>query len=391
MIGTAQPRRVGRGSPAFHTDSWLARKVAGILELAGIEINGVQPWDIQVHDRRFYRRAALQGTLGVGESYMDGWWDCDALDELVARVHKAQPYERLTSWPGFLLRAKSRLLNRQTRSRSVEVANEHYDLGNDLYCAMLDPRMQYTCAYWNRAGNLDEAQENKLHLICRKLHLQPGMTVLELGGGFGGLAHFMAAEYGCSVVSYNISHEQVEYARRLCSGLPVRVEERDYRECDGEPVKFDRVVAIGLCEHIGPRNYGRFFALARERLNGGGLFLLHTIGSNRSEWNTDAWIEKYIFPNGVLPSVAQLGNAASAGWIIEDLHNFGPDYDPTLMAWWENFDGAWPSLRAKYGDRFYRMWRYYLLASAGSFRARKMQLWQLVLSKGDIPRYECVR
>jgi len=286
---------------------------------------------------------------------------------------------------------KSRIFNRQSQSRSRIVAEEHYDLGNDLYQAMLDRRMQYTCGYWKDAKSLDEAQENKLHLICRKLQLAPGMKVLELGGGFGGFAHFAASEYGCEVVSYNISKEQVAYGREWCRKLPARFEQKDYREAAKEPEQFDRVASIGLCEHIGPKNYRAFFDLARRCLRDDGLFLLHTIGGNESETNTDPWVDKYIFPNGVIPSIAQLGAAMEGLWVVEDWHNFGPDYDRTLMNWWSNFDRAWPSLRSKYSDRFYRMWKFYLLGSAGAFRARKLQLWQLVLSKGDVPSYTPVR
>jgi cyclopropane-fatty-acyl-phospholipid synthase len=256
---------------------------------------------------------------------------------------------------------------------------------------MLGQRMQYTCAYWKDALTLDEAQENKLHLICRKIQLAPGMRVLELGGGFGELALFMAAEYGCEVVSYNISSEQVAYGRGLCKGLPVRFERKDYREAAKEEERFDRVVAIGLCEHIGHKNYRRFLEVAHGRLKERGFFLLHTIGGNQSVTSTDPWIDKYIFPNGVIPSIAQLASAMEGIWVMEDWHNFGPDYDRTLLAWWENFDRAWPALREKYGERFYRMWRFYLLGVAGRFRARKLQLWQIVLSKGDVPSYAPVR
>ena len=262
---------------------------------------------------------------------------------------------------------------------------------NDLYEAMLDRTMQYTCAYWKNASNLDEAQVNKLDLICRKIGASPGMSVLELGGGFGGLAYYLAAERGCRVVSYNISGEQVRYARALCEGLPVRFEEKDYREAVYEPVGFDRVVSVGLCEHIGYKNYRGFLALVHRMLKSGGLFLLHTIGGNASYTYTDAWIDKYIFPNGMIPSVTQLGRAMEGLWVVEDWHNFGPDYDRTLMAWWHNFNSAWPKLRDKYGERFYRMWKFYLLSSAASFRTRRLQLWQLVLSKGDIPGYVPVR
>jgi cyclopropane-fatty-acyl-phospholipid synthase len=372
-------------------ESAVSRKVAEILAMVDIRVNGGRPWDIQVHDERFYPRVLSEGSLGVGESYMDGWWDVDDLFEFCARVHTAELYRKVGALEIFWLAAKSRVLNRQTRSRARQVAEEHYDLGNDLYEAMLDRRMQYTCAYWRDARTLDEAQENKLRLICDKLHLAPGMSVLELGGGFGGLAHFMASRYGCRVVSYNISKEQVRYGRELCAGLPVRFEEKDYREAAHEADQFDCVVSIGLCEHIGFKNYRSFLELAHARLKDGGLFLLHTIGGNRSATSTDPWIDKYIFPNGMMPSIAQLGKAMEDLWVVEDWHNFGPDYEKTLLAWWDNFEDAWPQLRANYGCRFYRMWKLYLMESAGAFRARKLQLWQIVLSKGDIPAYTPVR
>jgi cyclopropane-fatty-acyl-phospholipid synthase len=382
-------------SPALfipqRTSSLAARKVAGVFALAGIQIGGHRPWDLQVHDERFYHRLLLGGSLAAGESYMDGWWDAEALDELCTRVHGANLPSMVAGWQVRWLALVGRILNRQRMSRAAEVAHVHYDRGNDIYQAMLDRRMQYTCAYWKDATTLDQAQENKLRLICRKLQLQPGMNVLELGGGFGGLAHFMASEYGCRVVSYNISSAQVSYGRDWCKGLPVRFELKDYREAAQESETFDRVVSVGLCEHIGQKNYRAFLELAHHRLSPGGLFLLHTIGGNASYTCTDAWIDKYIFPNGMSPSVAQLGRAMEGVWVVEDWHNFGPDYDRTLMAWWQKFDRAWPALRAKYGDRFYRMWKYYLLGCAGGFRARKLQLWQLVLSKGDIPSYTPVR
>ena len=371
--------------------SAAARKVTEILAFAGIAVNGPEPWDIQIHDERFFGRTLGEGSIGFGESYMDGWWDVAALDEFFTRFRRADLASKVHDFKTALLILKTRLLNLQTMQRAKTVAQAHYDLGNHLYQAMLDRRMQYTCAYWKDATTLDQAQENKLHLICRKLKLERGMTVLELGGGFGGLAHFAAKEYGCQVVSYNISKEQVAYGRELCKGLPVRFEQKDYREAARESSRFDRVVSIGLCEHIGYKNYRRFVQLAYDRLKDHGLFLLHTIGSNISYKYTEPWIHKYIFPNGLIPSLAQLTTAFERLWVTEDFHNFGPDYDRTVMAWWKNFDRAWPQLRSTYGDRFYRMWKYYLMASAGSFRARSLQLWQIVLSKGDVSSYTPVR
>ena len=366
-------------------------EVARLFSHAGIQVGGPNPWDLQVYDPRFYPRLLAGGATAAGESYMDGWWDAPALDEFCTRVHRADLAAMVGKWGAIGLALRSRIFNRQRRGRAADVARVHYDRGNDLYQAMLDYQMQYTCGYWQNAANLDDAQDAKLALICRKLGLTPGMTVIDLGGGFGGLARFMAARYGCRVVMYNISAAQVKFAREWCGGLPVRVEERDYRDAAGEPEPFDRVVSVGLCEHIGRKNYRGFLELARRLLKPGGLFLLHTIGGNRSWECTDGWIDRYIFPNGQTPSMAQLGEALEGLWVVEDWHNIGPDYDLTLMAWWRNFDAAWPRLEPKYGKRFYRMWKYYLLGCAGGFRARKLQLWQLVLSQGDIPRYAPVR
>jgi cyclopropane-fatty-acyl-phospholipid synthase len=256
--------------------------------------------------------------------------------------------------------------------------------------------MQYTCAYYGQDGSLDsldDAQRAKLELIARKLHLEPRMRVLELGGGFGELARYLAADHGCEVVSYNISTRQVEFARGICEGLPVEIRQADYREAADDPSQYDRVVSIGLMEHVGPRNYRGFFEIASDRLKQGGLALVHTIGGNRSREVADRWITKYIFPGGVIPSEAQIAGAKEGLFVLEDWHNFGPDYDRTLMAWEANFVEAWPDLRDRDGldERFYRMWRYYLNSCAGAFRARGLNLWQLVLSHGDIPRYEPVR
>ncbi len=254
-----------RGSSAARGSTAAAKKVAKIFAAAGVEICGRRRWDIQVYDERFYQRLLSDGALASGESYMDGWWDAEALDELCSRVHGANLAAKVGEWKTIWLALKGRIFNRQTKSRSAEVAQEHYDLGNDIYKAMLDPRMQYTCGYWKDATTLNQAQEDKLRLICRKVQLEPGMTVLELGGGFGGLAHFMASEYGCRVVSYNISEKQVAYAREWCRGLPVRFEQKDYREAESEAGGFDRVVSIGLCEHIGVKNYPAFFELAHQK------------------------------------------------------------------------------------------------------------------------------
>lgn len=363
-------------------------KVKELLKLADIKVNGKRDHDIQVKDPRFYNRVLAGGSLALGESYMDGWWDCKALDKFFFKILKAKLDQKIKPASLAFHVIKAKLLNQQTKQRSKKVAQDHYDLGNDLYERMLDKHMQYTCAYWKNAKNLDEAQENKLKLVCDKLHLKPGMTVLELGGGFGGLATYMAKHYDCNVISYNISKEQVKYAREKSKGLPVKFIQADYREAKGT---FDRVVSVGMCEHVGYKNYASFMKLAHDRLKDDGLFLLHTIGSNTSTKHTDRWIDKYIFPNSKLPSINQLSKAAEGKFIIEDLHNFGQYYDNTLMAWHENFNTHWNELKDKYGERFKRMWDYYLLSCAGSFRARAIQLWQFVLSKELVGGYTPVR
>ncbi|WP_038039601.1 MULTISPECIES: cyclopropane fatty acyl phospholipid synthase [unclassified Thioalkalivibrio] len=373
-----------------------SQQVTELLLSADIEVGGERPWDVQVHDERLYQRILAEGSLGTGEAYMDGWWDTERLDELFFRILQASLDDKVRT-PSVLGQVLlSWLGNEQSRRRSRRVAEQHYDLSNRLYEAMLGPTMQYTCAYYGPDGadaTLDEAQRAKLDLIARKLHLEPGMRVLELGGGFGELARFLAAEHGCEVDSYNISSQQVEYARGLCEGLPVDVRQQDYREAANESRQYDRVVSIGLMEHVGPKNFRTFFELARSSLKPGGLMLLHTIGGNVSRSSTDRWIAKYIFPGGVIPSEAQLTRAKEGLFVLEDWHNFGPDYDRTLMAWDDNFVAAWPDLKQSEGldERFYRMWRYYLLSCAGAFRARQLNLWQLVLSHGDLPRYEPVR
>jgi cyclopropane-fatty-acyl-phospholipid synthase len=371
-------------------------RVAALLRAADVEIDGGDPWDIRVHDGRFYDRVLAHGSLGAGEAYVDGWWDVEQLDEFFLRVHRAR-VDRELATAGMLAQvALSRLRNLQGRRLSRRVAHQHYDLSNDLYVAMLGRTMQYTCAYYGPDGGsstLDEAQDRKLDLIARKLHLRPGMTVLELGGGFGGLAFHLAKHHGCRVVSYNISREQVEFARTWCEGLPVEFRLQDYREAASDTAVYDRVASIGLLEHVGPKNYRHFFEIARSRLAPGGLAIVHTIGGNVSQTTTDRWIEKYIFPGGVIPSAPQITAASEGLLILEDWHNFGPDYDPTLMAWDANFRAHWPELRRNpaMDDRFYRMWRYYLNSTAGAFRARELNLWQLVLSRGDVPRYRPAR
>ncbi len=351
-----------------------------LLAGAGIVVDGTRPWDMRIHHPDTLDRVLSQGSLGLGESYMDGWWDCDRVDEFIARVLQARLDEQVGRplWWWTLLRA--RLTNLQSLSRAWQVARVHYDLGNGLYAAMLDPSMAYSCGYWAQAENLAQAQEAKLELVCRKLQLKPGMTLLDIGCGWGSLMLHAARHHRVQCVGLTVSREQMVWGQVQARGLPVRFELMDYREFNPEgKLRFDRVASIGMFEHVGHKNYGPYFAMVRRCMHEDGLFLLHTIGKNRSGAGIDPWIDKYIFPNGELPSIAELAGAAE-DFVVEDWHNFGADYDRTLMAWHQRFEAAWPRIQHRYDQRFYRMWRYYLLCCAGTFRARDNQLWQVVLS-----------
>ena len=365
--------------------------MADLLAKADVVVDGNDPWDIRVKDDRLFHDILLRKNLGLGEGYMRGWWECERVDELICRVLKSGTADRIRGCWKMLMRAlPAVLLNLQDLSRARIVAERHYDLGNDLFQGFLDPYMQYSCAYFkDMDGNPDtqrdeevaaalaRAQQAKMRLICEKLELGPGDTVLDIGCGWGGLARFMAEEYGCTVTGVNISRQQIAFAREFCAGLDVQIRELDYRLLDG---CYDKIVSVGMFEHVGPKNYSTFMHSAARCLKPDGLFLLHTIGSNCTDLNIDPWISTYIFPNGCLPSVAQVGRASEKWFVMEDLHNFGPDYDRTLMSWLRTFRRAWPDLSEQYGDRFRRMWEYYLQSCAGAFRARDIQLWQFVFS-----------
>jgi len=356
---------------------------------AGITIGGSALHDLVVHDPRFYTRLLRDGSLGLGESYMECWWDAPHVDQLVCKL--------LTAKLDVLVRhnykliahtLKAKLLNLQSVARAFQVGEQHYDIGNELYEAMLDRRMIYTCAYWRdeTVTTLDAAQEAKLELVCQKIGIKEGMRVLELGCGWGGFAKYAAEKYGAHVTGLTVSKEQVKIAQERCAGLPVEISARDYREASG---LFDAVISIGIMEHIGPKNYRTYMEVVDRCMKPNGVALVHTIAGNRSIKHMEPWFNKYIFPNAVLPTIATLGRAMEQLLVLEDLQNIGPDYDRTLLAWLANFEAAWPTLSSRYGDRFYRMWRYYLLTSAAGFRVRYTQLFQLVMTRTGTPQPDC--
>jgi cyclopropane-fatty-acyl-phospholipid synthase len=353
--------------------------VQDILWTAGIAINGHQPWDIQVHTEAFYRRVLHDGSLGLGESYMDGWWDCENLDEFFYRLIPLRPEDKIRKSRKLLFHALiERLRNKSCTSRAFQIGERHYDSGNELFRNMLDQRMVYSCAYWKEADNLYDAQEAKLELICRKLGIRSGDRILDIGCGWGSFAKYAAEKYGVHVIGITVSKEQANYGQELCKCLPVEIRLQDYRDINDT---FDHIVSIGMFEHVGWKNYRTFMKVAHRLLKDGGLFLLHTIGSKQSNITSDAWMEKYIFPNSIIPSMKQISAAIENLFVAEDWHNFGADYDKTLISWFRNFDSSWEGLKERYDERFYRMWKFYLLSSAGAFRARDLQVWQIVLSK----------
>jgi len=375
------PERESRGIAPRRLRS--ARDVlAQWLATADIRTDGSRPWDLKVHDERLWNRILADGSLGFGEAYMDGWWDAERIDDLVARAMYAAIDARLPSVREAWLALKARVINLQAPRRAFTVGERHYDVGDDLYARMLDPRMIYSCGYWREARDLAGAQEAKLDLVCRKLRLERGMRVLDIGCGWGGAAEFAAERYGVKVTGVTVSRNQAAAARERCRHLPVEILFDDYRSLDG---RFDRIYSLGMFEHVGPRNYRAYLAKVRELLAPNGLFLLHTIGNRVTQKANDPWIERYIFPNSHVPSRAQIDTAAEGLWVVEDWHDFGVDYDRTLLAWSDNFERGWPEIAAQYGERFRRMWHYWLMVSAASFRARHLHLWQIMLSPEGVP------
>lgn len=334
------------------------------------------------------------GMFELGESYIRGEWKSDDLTDTLCRVFTQDPVLGISfrkfnpSFFAFYL--KDALRNAQKGEGAFEVGRRHYDLGNDLFSAMLDKEtMTYTCGYWKTAKTLQEAQVAKIDLLCRKLQLKPGMKVLDIGCGWGNFARYAAIKYGVSVVGLTISKEQASLARERCKDLDVQILVQDYQTFSGE---FDRIVSIEMIEAVGRRNIGTYFDMVERCLKEGGLFGLQVISEEtltlRSATPLDqyiVWLRKRIFPNGYIPNLAHITNPARQGLVIEDLHNFSHDYSLTLRAWLERFEASWPTLQEKYGEPFRRMWHYYLCGCEALFKARMVQLYQVVYSKGGVP------
>ena len=234
------------------------RLVPEIFASADVAVNGSRPWDIQVHHHLFYKRLAAGGSMALGESYMDGWWDCEALDQFFARILRLRlDHQAKKSLKILWCAVKAACTSSPGRFRAFAIGRRHYDIGNDLFSLMLDKWMNYSCAYWKDAGDLDEAQESKMDLICRKLQLQPGMRILDVGCGWGGLAAYAAKHYDVEVLGITVSREQIKLARQRCEGLPVTIKLEDFRRMKGT---FDRIVSVGMFEHVGGRSLSHLHA-----------------------------------------------------------------------------------------------------------------------------------
>jgi cyclopropane-fatty-acyl-phospholipid synthase len=341
------------------------------------------------------------GLWELGESYIRGSWQTNDLFKLMFQLMTGDTRIPVTlaKFSPRLIGAliKDRVMNLQVGKRAFEVGERHYDLGNDLFSKMLDTSsMSYTCGYWRNARTLDEAQLQKIDLLCKKLKLQPGMRVLDIGCGWANFAYHAAKNYGVSVVGLTVSKEQAALGRERCQGLPVEILIQDYQSFSGS---FDRVVSIEMIEAVGRKNIPTFFAMVERCLTERGLFALQVISAETFSLRSNAaldqfimWLQHRIFPNGWIPSFPSIIDPARGNLVIEDLHNFSADYATTLRAWATNFEEAWPSLQAKYGEQFRRMWLYYLHGCEALFTARMVQLYQVVYSKGGIPGgYEAVR
>jgi cyclopropane-fatty-acyl-phospholipid synthase len=352
--------------------------------LADIKIGGSRPWDITVHDEGVFKRFVLDGALGLGESYVAGQWDCQRLDLFFEHLLRAFLDRKSKTTLAHVVTASLNVVkNLQNKARAFQVGEAHYDLSNEFYEAMLDSRMIYTCAFWNGTDNLDAAQESKLRMVCQKLGIESGHEVLDIGCGWGGLARYAAEEYGAHVTGVTVSKSQADYAVENCAGLPVDILYKDYRDVEG---KFDRIISLGMFEHVGWRNYRTYMEIVDSLLADNGLFLLQTVGHRHTTVGADPWVTKHIFINSSIPSIKQIGNSIEDLLIMEDWHNFGPDYAKTLRAWHRNFTDHWPSFEEEHGEDFFRTWEYYLLSFVGAFDARFMQLWQIVFSKRDATR-----
>jgi cyclopropane-fatty-acyl-phospholipid synthase len=347
-----------------------------------------------VHDHRFYRRIIKEASLGLGESYMEGWWDAkgeDIVSILGVVLLNNLPQKLPKSVQLLLSVLKHGRVRTAGRSKSRSNIARHYDVGNDFYELFLDEDyMGYTCGLQlNVQDTSEDLQRQKFDLVCRKLGLKRGETLVDLGCGFGGMLRHAAKHYGISGVGCTLSTGQAEWASRKIreEGLQdrIRVELMDYRDMSGQ---FDKVVSIGMAEHVWSNGYGTLFGKAASLIPVGGIGLVHTIGSTDAPDDFyDPWMNRYIFPGARLPRLAELCSAADgAGLTVGHAENLRPHYAETLRLWRAKFAANRGTIRAlgpQYDDSFLRMWDYYLQAADSTFRYGTCQLYQVLFCKGD--------
>lgn len=328
-----------------------------------------------------------KGELGTAESYMDGDWESNDLEYVLYTIldNHGSIVEKLKSqswwlFYAFFVTQYKRFFSKNTLITSKQNIKMHYDVGNDLYEKMLGQHMQYTCAYFHRPDmTLDEAQEAKMALIAKKLDLQPGMKVLDIGCGFGHMVNYIATRYDVQITGINISEAQLSHAKANFSRNNVRFLLQDYRDVDE---KYDRIYSIGMIEHVGKANYPVYFDKCFDCLNDDGLILVHTITYSERLWisnETNSFIMKYIFPESELPHVSDFLQAYNNRWQLEDFQNFGMSYAKTLRSWRKNI-GNWEGLD-EYDERFRKMWNFYLQEMAAMFHHKTAGLGQFVFTK----------
>lgn len=363
-----------------HDSQYLMGKA--FLEQADIQVEGSRPWDIKICHPGFFKCIMQQGLLGLGESYMDGWWECERLDIFVYKFLSGQLDEALPTHLHDILKFFSaKLLSIRSDENNSKRGHNDYEIGDDIFAIMLDSYMQYSCGCWRQATCLNEAQTAKLDMMCEKLQLTPGMRVLDIGCGWGGTAEYMARHYDVYVEGITDSTEQQKIAQARCEGLNVTIMLGDFR--DPLDDQFDRIIALGTLQNIGLKSYKTFFEWVASCLRPDGFFLLQSIGSGQLVNHIGPWINKYIFPGGCLPSGEQIIHSTQPYLHIEDWINLGEDYDKTFMAWEKRINTAWPELRHHYSPKFKRMLDYYLCSCAGFLRARKLNMWEVVFSRND--------
>jgi cyclopropane-fatty-acyl-phospholipid synthase len=365
--------------------------VRKLVEVAGVPDTVFN--HLNVSDDSVWYDIITKANLGIAEGYMHGKIDVDPLPLFLSLLNdtsigtrRKEKFDVLGMVIGAIeapTQMMGWLFNLQTKELSSRVTKQHYDAGNDLYEVMLGPSMSYTCAYWKDAENLDQAQEAKFNLIMRKLELQPGMKVADLGMGWGTAAAYMHKHGKVNVTGVSLSEKQVEWAQNNLVKDGLRFIWSDYREhCEDPDIvgTYDRIYSIGMFEHIGPKNYEPFFKCIKALLKPDGLAVVHTIGEPDFVAASDQFLEKYIFPGAVIPTLPMATKAFEHHFILEDFQNFGHDYSKTLAAWHVNSLKFFRENPNAYSPEFQRMWEYYLKMCEALFELRINQLWHFVLS-----------